>query len=946
MAGQTISWDKFSLKINERRRFIVSGEFHYWRVPDGPERWLDLLKMYRAAGLNAVRIYYHWGFHSRDEGVYEFEGNRDIEYLHRICEDLGLLVLAAPGPYICSETQAGGFPFWLLAKRNIRIKHLKTTGISKYDPEYMKYCRNWYNRFVTLMRPHQITENPRGCVVAFQVENEYFEKLISKLLIRGNRRYMRELVECARDFGTTVPTFHNDGWDAGSWNGLVDLYGFDKYPVWAPKDPKRLPLPQWSTRDFSKKVDGVESNVRGFGGAAAESPIFIPELQGGWFNHWGIKYGFDELYDFYGPNYQKVLLESFAAQGSTMMSLYMFYGGTNWGTIADPDVYTSYDYSGAIREYGFQSERFREVRLFNLFARSFEESFASTYAIPEPTIRCDAKDMLNRQRVGLDGTDYFFFRNFNSRGMETFSLHLADGTLVPKGGVHRLLERDSFVAFGNHHVGGFRVKFCSLPVVFKGDYADGALLVLYLNGGELLLEGTGFEVAGVAERDEGNGFTRLSFPTPGTARVENHGTSRGETGGKAGGRAGVLYILALTREEALTFNAEAFRGGVVAAWGPYSLSFAPGGVEIEAEALGDQRLRLLHAGPKPEGFSGGDGVVVPGYWETELAGAASPPEVRLGGWEEARVDWFEDPEVGWQEINFKKERDPLYHGFTSGHVLYKCSFHPFGRQKLTIRLNTRHKCALYFNGKFVGGHHTYSTSYMKAGAKNGPDPHFLGARKYDLTDGVVPGQENVLVVLVESLGQNRIPFVVNDVRNPRGILSAKFSPRVEDEHWYISGVDVRAVQDPYNTCGLPGEKVNLHLGEGVKWATCEGQPEISPENAVRWFKTNFSLERDAGVRAPLRLHLDGMYNASVFLNGHFIGRYWGEMGPQHDFYLMDYFLEDGENVLVLACWTTSRAEKIEASVLPYIVDPRSGNIDEEGGVVFATKRHHFQLSLR
>lgn len=32
------------------------------------------------------------------------------------------------------------------------------------------------------------------------------------------------------------------------------------------------------------------------------------------------------------------------------MSLYMAYGGTNWGNLAAPVVYTSYDYSTPLRE--------------------------------------------------------------------------------------------------------------------------------------------------------------------------------------------------------------------------------------------------------------------------------------------------------------------------------------------------------------------------------------------------------------------------------------------------------------------------------------------------------------------------------------------------------------------------------------------------------------------
>ena len=48
---------------------------HYWRVPDR-ERWRPILQKYRSGGLNAVRIYFHWGYHSPSEGEYVFDGNR------------------------------------------------------------------------------------------------------------------------------------------------------------------------------------------------------------------------------------------------------------------------------------------------------------------------------------------------------------------------------------------------------------------------------------------------------------------------------------------------------------------------------------------------------------------------------------------------------------------------------------------------------------------------------------------------------------------------------------------------------------------------------------------------------------------------------------------------------------------------------------------------------
>jgi hypothetical protein len=87
----------------------------------------------------------------------------------------------------------------------------------------------------------------------------------------------------------------------------------------------------------------------------------------------------------------------------------------------------------------------------------------------------------------------------------------------------------------------------------------------------------------------------------------------------------------------------------------------------------------------------------------------------------------------------------------------------------------------------------------------------------------------------------------------------------------------------------------------------------------------------------LRAHLEGLVNASIFLNGEFVGRYWGEGGPQHDFYLMDGFLRDGENDLVLAVWATIESD-LAVEVVPYKVILASGNIDDAGGALFATQK--------
>jgi hypothetical protein len=241
--GHILDWDKHCLYIHKNPTLILSGEFHYWRLPD-QSRWESILKKYRAGGFNCIRIYFHWGFHNPDQGIYKFDGNRDVDYLLNLCEKLGLYVLAAPGPYICAETQVGGFPFWLAAKKQ-KIRHIKFTGFKEYDKIFAEYEKEWFENILPILARHQITQKSNGCVIALQIENELFDKV--RKIPFGLHDEMRFLCKVARDCGITVPLFTNDPDESGSFIAKpecdakpstnffnrrsfgLDLYGFDKY---------------------------------------------------------------------------------------------------------------------------------------------------------------------------------------------------------------------------------------------------------------------------------------------------------------------------------------------------------------------------------------------------------------------------------------------------------------------------------------------------------------------------------------------------------------------------------------------------------------------------------------------------------------------------------------------------------------------------------------------
>jgi beta-galactosidase GanA len=180
-----------------------------------PDLWRDQLEKLKAAGFNTVSLYVSWAYHSPAPGVFDFSGVRDIDRLLDIAEELGLYVLARPGPYINAELDSGGYPAWLTAQAG----RARTNA-----DDYQAAWEEWFSAVNRIIARRQFT-NGRGPVILFQIENEY----------DGNDAvYMEELKAAARRDGITVPIFHNDKgrnvlWSAGP--GAPELYATDTYPA-------------------------------------------------------------------------------------------------------------------------------------------------------------------------------------------------------------------------------------------------------------------------------------------------------------------------------------------------------------------------------------------------------------------------------------------------------------------------------------------------------------------------------------------------------------------------------------------------------------------------------------------------------------------------------------------------------------------------------------------
>lgn len=94
----------------------MSGAIHYFRIV--PQYWRDRLLKLKEQGCNCVETYLCWNLHEKREGEFDFSGWLDFGEFLKITQELGLYAIVRPGPYICSEWDFGGLPWWLLKYHN------------------------------------------------------------------------------------------------------------------------------------------------------------------------------------------------------------------------------------------------------------------------------------------------------------------------------------------------------------------------------------------------------------------------------------------------------------------------------------------------------------------------------------------------------------------------------------------------------------------------------------------------------------------------------------------------------------------------------------------------------------------------------------------------------------------------------------------------------------
>ena len=93
-----VTWDEHSLFVRGERIFLYSGEFHPWRLPS-VDLWTDVLQKIKAIGYNGVSFYVDWAPLEGSPGHFSAEGVFAYEPFFAAAEEVGLYLIARPGPY-------------------------------------------------------------------------------------------------------------------------------------------------------------------------------------------------------------------------------------------------------------------------------------------------------------------------------------------------------------------------------------------------------------------------------------------------------------------------------------------------------------------------------------------------------------------------------------------------------------------------------------------------------------------------------------------------------------------------------------------------------------------------------------------------------------------------------------------------------------------------------
>ncbi|MET0266064.1 MAG: beta-galactosidase, partial [Duganella sp.] len=936
-----VSWDEHSLMVDGQRVVLWSGEIHPFRLPN-PSLWRDIMQKMKAVGFNGVAFYFDWGYHSPAPGVYDFSNIRNVERALEIAKEEGMYVIARTGPYVNAELTGGGYPGWMFRNR----AEARTD-----DPVYLAAVDEWMTQINAIIARHQITTGG-GNIVAYQLENE-LGKVEPKHV-----RQMDHLAKKARADGLTIPFFHNSAGRLPDWTpknstapwanpGPTDLYAFDGYPggtcnVFAdPSGPNKAP--DWGIYGKNSPKIGSLSSPK--------TPGFAAELGGGWFDYWGSNGTYECTAQRQGTGYQRVFYGTNLINRITIHNIYMTFGGTSWGWLAGPVVYTSYDYGAPIAEDRGVREKALTLKQQGMFVQAAEQALSKMDKGPEIATSSSKAKVYHNVNPDL-GTHILFAvhspSDLTSDDSFTFDLATKDGQYkVPL----RLNGQDAKMLLAHYQLERQHLVYSTSEI--QTHFANGERDIALLHGrdgeaGETVLRFTSAPKVEVlagkvnAQFDAASGDLKLSYVHDGLARVRISG----------GGRAPLLLLLA-DGKHSVQFWSQKTAAGQVLQLTPAlvrSATLAGGKLSLTGDTAAASELTVWGPAFSSASFNGNKLVLNPQPdGSVKTSAVQGPVAVTLP--DLARLPWtlrMDSPEAqpsfddsSWLKADHRPSAAQTWtmpergqptlamsdYGFHHGDVWY--------RGRVNITEGKANQLELFYgaggagmiqvwiDGKFIG------QDELDTGRSF---PETTDSLKLTLAEPLTPG-EHVIAIMVRNNSHNWNLMADDYHREARGLIAASLTSRSGQRFavpisWRIQGnqggeniADV--VRGPMNNGGLFGERAGWHLpawerkqnDDKAGW-TKAATTTAPPAAGTYWLRTEFDLDLPAGHDVQLGLAFgdtskprsDRENRALIFVNGWNMGQFIAHVGPQRTFVLPPGILNpNGPNTIALAVTTDGKA---------------------------------------
>ncbi|MER5209288.1 beta-galactosidase [Streptomyces sp. NPDC002838] len=613
--------------------------------------------------------------------------------------------------------------------------------------------------------------------------------------------------------------------------------------------------------------------------------------------------------------YERRLHLTDLAGGSPLHNAYMTFGGTSWGWLPAPVVYTSYDYGAAIDEGRRPTAKLTPThQIGHLLQR--QPDFAK---LRRAAAVKASDDRLKVHHLKNPDTDAHVYILRNDSAEKVSSTLPGTDFDVPV----TVPARDARLVATGLSLGQRKLKYTTVQpmmcltagrqdiAVFAGPHGEMAQIALdcpeeptttrldpegaWAYGRGVLRVNAPLGAGGLTRvLVEGGGGDRpllLLFADDATTlRLWPYDTPSGSV---------LVYGPALVRDVTLRGATAHVTGDTVGetgleVWGPRGIgqvTWNQRPLRTRPSATGSLLMEQLLPGVRPVTLPALDGD-----WRRRTENPESAPDFDDSDWTVA------DKKTTYSITPVPKGGPVLFaddYGFHYGDVWYRGRFtdaDDLESVSLAYSTGTQGLLMAWLDGEPLGTHRmpVPDDSTVRRGS-------WAATATFSVPEKVRErGSEHVLSVLVRRMARDT-PKVA------RGLTAVTFKGASPKATWRLRGAAAPdPVRGPLNNGGLYGERKGWHLPEFADgdWQSVD-LPRSDRRQGVTWYRTTFNLAVESGVDASIGLVLDDdparAYRVQIFLNGWNMGQYINDVGPQHTFVLPNGILRTrGANTLALA----------------------------------------------